>query len=321
MWYKVVVVSPARRLAGSKYAIAVGALSVGVAVGTTVASAATRVKPIATVRVGSQSGMVLFAAGSIWSSDLLLARVVRIDPATNSVARRIPFAARPFGIAFGAGSVWVADRSVNVLGRIDPRRNKVVKKIRIGYSSYGVAFGAGSVWVTSEADGTVRRISPKKNRVVAKVKVGTTPNGVVYAFGSIWVADLGRGAVVRINPRTNRVTKRIKVAKADWITPSPDALWVSSEGGEVVRLDPVRGAVVSKVDVGANPLGSAWIGGELWVPNIDAGTISLIDPQKNAVRATLEVGSGPLSIATGGGDVWVSNSSDGVLWRVSASQP
>ena len=24
--------------------------------------------------------------------------------------------------------------------------------------------------------------------------------------------------------------------------------------------------------VGSNPLGSAWIGGELWVPNIDSGT-------------------------------------------------
>jgi len=41
----------------------------------------------------------------IWSSDLLLARVVRIDPATNAVVRRIPFAARPFGVAYGARSV------------------------------------------------------------------------------------------------------------------------------------------------------------------------------------------------------------------------
>jgi len=175
--------------------------------------------------------------------------------------------------------------------------------------------------VTSEADGTVRRISPKKNRVVARIKVGTTPNGVVCAFGSIWVADLGRGAVVRINPRTNRVTKRIRVAKADWITPSADALWISSERGEIMRLDPARAAVVATINVGANPLGSAWIGGELWVPNIDAGTISVIDPQRNAVRTTLEVGSGPLSIAAAGGDVWISNSNDGELWRVSASQP
>jgi len=126
---------------------------------------------------------------------------------------------------------------------------------------------------------------------------------------------------VRINPKTNRVTKRIKVAKADWITPSPDALWVSSEGGQVVRVDPSRAAVVARVTVGANPLGSAWIAGELWVPNIDAGTVSIGDPKQNAVRTTLEVGKGPLSIAFAAGDVWISNSNDGELWRLSASQP
>ena len=178
------------------------------------------------------------------------------------------------------------------------------------------------MWVTSEADGTVRRISPSKNRVVAKIKVGTTPNGVVSAFGSIWVADLGRGAVVRINPRTNRITKRITVAKPDWITPSPDALWVSSERGEIVRIDPARAAVVARINVGSNPLGSAWIGGELWVPNIDDGTVSIVDPARNAVRTTLTAGTGtgPLSIVAAAGDVWISTSGTGEVWRVAASQ-
>ena len=214
----------------------------------------------------AQSGMVLSAAGSIWSSDLLLARVVRIDPATNAVVRRIPFAARPFGVASGAGSVWVADRSANVLTRIDTRTNRVAKRITIGFSSYGAAFGASSVWVTSEADGTVRRISPRTNRVTKTIKVGSGPNGVVYAFGALWVADLGEGSLVRVDVKTNRVTRKIKVAKADWITPSPDALWISSETGQVVRVDPSRGAIVARVRVGKNPLGSAWVGGELWVP-------------------------------------------------------
>jgi len=75
---------------------------------------------------------------------------------------------------------------------------------------------------------------------------------------------------------------------------------------------------VASVTVGANPLGSAWIGGELWVPTIDAGTVSIVDPKQNAVRTTLEVGKGPLSIASAAGDVWISNSNDGELWRLSA---
>jgi len=145
-------------------AAALGAAAVAAAI----ASASPSVEPIAKIPVGAQSGMVLSAAASVWTSDLLSGRVIRIDPATNAVSRRIAFSTRPFGLAYGAGSVWVADRSANVLGRIDPLTNRVVKKITIGFGSYGVAFGAGSVWVTSEADGTVRRISAKKNRVVAR---------------------------------------------------------------------------------------------------------------------------------------------------------
>ena len=152
--------------------------------------------------------------------------------------------------------------------------------------------------------------------MTATIKVGTTPNGVVYAFGSLWVADLGRGKLVRITVRTNKITTRITLAKADWITPSPDALWVSSESGRVFRIDPATGAVVAKVDVGANPLGSAWINGELWVPNIDDGTISIVDPAKNQVRSTLAAGAGPLSIASAAGDVWISVSEAGQIRRV-----
>jgi YVTN family beta-propeller protein len=91
---------------------------------------------------------------------------------------------------------------------------------------------------------------------------------------------------------------------------------VSSEAGQVVRIDPAKAAVVTKVGVGANPLGSAFVGGELWVPNIDGGTISIVDPATNAVRTTLQAGSGPLSVAAAGGDAWISVSNDGEVWRM-----
>src|SRR5258706_443343 len=94
-----------------------------------------------------------------------------------------------------------------------------------------VSVGPQSGMVLSAA--AVRRISPAKNAVVKTIKVGTGPNGVVYAFGALWVADLGRGSLVRVDVKTNRVTKRIAIPKADWVTPSADALWVSSETGRV----------------------------------------------------------------------------------------
>ena len=122
--------------------------------------------------------------------------------------------------------------------------------------------------------------------------------------------------MLKVDVRRNKVVGRYDVPKADWITPSADALWVSTEGNEVVRLDPATGAVLARIPVGTNPLASAWVAGELWVPNIDDGTISVIDPASNAVRTTLTVGQGPLAVAEVGGDAWVSNSTDGELWRI-----
>jgi YVTN family beta-propeller protein len=294
----------------------VGLLPVALA---TTALAAPGGGPSATVRVGFQSGLLLPAAGSLWTTDLL-SHVVRINPAKSAVTRRVAFGTRPFGLAYGAGSIWVADRSVNTLCRLNPRTNRVTSRIKIGFDSYGLTFGAGSVWVTSEDDGTVRRVSPTTNRVTAKIKVGTTPDGIVFAFGSIWVADLGRGFVVRISPTTNRVTARMPLEKSDWITPSADALWVSSESGFVARVDPASLTVITKIKVGSNPLASAFVGDELWVPNLDGNTISIVDPAANAVRITIPAGQGPLAVAEVADSAWVSSSNDGKVLRISRDQ-
>ena len=134
-------------LALAKYGVLLGALSIAAVV------PSAQIQPTARVKIGTQSGLVLSAAGSIWTTDFALGRVVRVDPAKNSVTKRIALPGRPFGMAYGAGSLWVADRSANVLARINPRTNRVVKRISIGFSTYGVGFGAGSVYPESAVEG------------------------------------------------------------------------------------------------------------------------------------------------------------------------
>jgi DNA-binding beta-propeller fold protein YncE len=103
---------------------------------------------------------------------------------------------------------------------------------------------------------------------------------------------------------------------ADWVTASPGALWVSSEPGAIVRIDPASGAVKARIRVPANPLATAWIGGELWVPSIDADSVSIVDPATNRVRETRKAGFGPGSVAQAGGGVWVGDTEDGDVWRL-----
>ena len=170
----------------------------------------------------------------------------------------------PLGIAYGAGSIWVANRYSGSVTRVNARTNKAAKKaIKVGFGPYAIAYGAGSIWVSNESSGSVSRINPARNRVTKTIKVGGGPNGLVVAFGSLWVADYRLGRVLRIDPATNKITAKLPLAHADWITPTADALWISSETNSVYRLDPRTLQITASVAVGQNPLASTLLGDAL----------------------------------------------------------
>jgi virginiamycin B lyase len=267
------------------------------------------------IPIGTTGGVLISAYGSAWTTDLTLDRLIRIDPKAAVVSGKLRLGARPYGLAAGAGSIWAASQAADTLARVNPQTLKVTKRIHIGFQAFAAAFGAGSVWVSLESDGTVVRIDPRRNRVVARIRGFGDPNGLVYAYHALWVSDLGSGQVVRVDPRTNRVTARTKIPKADWITAGAGALWVSSERNRVSRLDPRTRKVTASVRVGANPLASAFVGGELWVPNIDSNTLSVIEPGGNTVARTIPAGNAPLGVLSTPDGVFVSMSNDGAVWR------
>jgi YVTN family beta-propeller protein len=291
-------------------AIAVAALATGAA------GASEPVK----VHVGIRAEFAVAAAGSVWTTNSIERRLVRIDPKTNRVSARIKLKGSfPLGIAWGAGSLWVANRYSGSVTRVSPRKNKARRTIRVGVSPYAIAYGAGSIWVSNEASGTVSRINPKRNKVVKTIRVGGGPNGLVGAFGSIWVADYRLGHVIRIDPVTNKVKARIPLDHADWITPTAHALWISSETNSVYRLDLQTLRITAAVPVGSNPLASTVVGRELWVPNIDSNSVSIIDTDSAALTRTIAVGQAPIAVVQQSGDVWVTSEGDGDVWRLPAT--
>lgn len=271
------------------------------------------------IAIGTTGGILVSAFGSIWTTDLTQSRLVRVDPGASRVSGKARLGLRPYGLAAGAGSMWVASQQAQTLARVDPKTLKVGKRIHVGFQAFAAAFGKGSVWVSLESDGSVARVSPRRNEVVARIRGFSDPNGLVYADHALWVSDRLGNRVVRIDPRTNRITARIKVPSPDWITPGGNALWVSSERNRVYRLDPKARRVTGSVKVGTNPLASAWVDGELWVPNIDSNTLSVVDPARMTLTRTIPAGGAPLGVLPTAGSVFVSMSSDGAVWRFDPS--
>jgi virginiamycin B lyase len=272
--------------------------------------------PSAKIQAGIQPFGSVEAKGALWVTLISDAKLAKIDPATNKVVARVKTGFGPFAVAYGAGSLWTANSRSGTVTRIDPRKNTVLKTIRVGGRPYDIAFGAGAVWVGNNG-GTVNRIDPKTNKLVKTIKAGTEPNGIVFAFGAIWTGDRLGNKLVKINPATNKISARLKLDAPDWVTPDENALWVSEETGSVVRVDPASLQVTATVKVGANPLHSAVVGADLWVPNLDDSTISVVDRSAAKLKDTFPGPSGAIAISRAAGDVWVSGSTGVEVWRFS----
>jgi DNA-binding SARP family transcriptional activator len=147
---------------------------------------------------------------TVWASDPLRSRVVRIDSVTKRVVRQVRMVGFPSRLAADARAVWVIDRGYRgvqwkptrfttpALWRIDPTSNRLISKIPLPLTPIRVALGAGSVWVSAErvlsydgasVDATVFRVDPATNRIVARIPLHTRAvDGIIVNHGLVWAA-------------------------------------------------------------------------------------------------------------------------------------
>jgi streptogramin lyase len=267
--------------------------------------AALAVAPVAKVNVGNWNYGLAAAGGSVWSGGLVGGEVARIDPSSGKVTKRILVGARIFNLASAPGAVWAVDNTLGRATRIDASTGKITARVQVGAAPYDVAWGFGSAWVSNTLDGTVSRITGK--RVVKTIKVGAEPNGLSAIGSYLWVTLHTGNKLVRVDPRTNRVTGSVPLTGADWVTGYKGSLYVSQETNVVTRVDAKTLKVTGRVKVKRNPLGSAIVGGMLWVPCIDAQAIVVVDPSTMKIVRTIPDSGGPIVAMPFDGKVWVSH--------------
>ncbi|HKU12797.1 MAG TPA: PA14 domain-containing protein [Steroidobacteraceae bacterium] len=131
-------------------------------------------------------------------------------------------------------------------------------------ASSSIAFetrAAGNrVWVVNADNDTATVINAVTNAKVAEVAVGTAPRSVAVApNGRIWVTNKRAATISVIDPGSLAVVQTIALPRAAQpygivFDPTGVAAYVVCESlGTVIKLDPVSGAVLGTVNVGANP--------------------------------------------------------------------
>jgi hypothetical protein len=166
---------------------------------------ADRLAPNAVYGLASGDGSLWAAAG---------ASLVRVNPASGKVVKRIAVPKAPVAVAYGLGSVWVAT-APDLLVRVEPRTNRPSGSRVVGYPA-AVAVGHASVWVGIQAytsPGAVAQVDPTTLQPAARPSV-PDPTAIAVTASDVWVASRKANAVYRIDPRSGDVVGSIRLRGA-----------------------------------------------------------------------------------------------------------
>lgn len=278
---------------GGAYEIGIGAGSVWVsddAGGELVRVDPSSNRVVARIAAGDSLGGVAVGEGAVWvasskrtSREWSGGTVWRIDPDTNQVVAGIEVSDILVDVAVGEEAVWASNGNHGRFGavwRIDPETNQLASSaaIQVGGGPSDVEVAYGSVWVALADDGAVVRIDPTTNEVGTPIRVGAAPFNIAVGAGAVWALNSNDGTVMRIDPKSGKVAGpsiRVGGMPSD-LAVNADALWITN-GGRVIRLDPVSGEIQDELRVAGGPFAVALGMDSVWVTGNFDGTLIRID--------------------------------------------
>jgi YVTN family beta-propeller protein len=154
-------------------------------------------------------------AGSLWAA-MSNGVVLRVDPRTRSIQRRIHVAAQ--SIAYGGGALWALTRETRLV-RIEPRINKTSGDQLLGVGPGESLAAAGSQVLAgffpslSSSAGVVERLDAESMQGVWSRAV-EFPSAIAVGRGTVWAASYTQRTVYRIDAVSGRLVKTISVKGA-----------------------------------------------------------------------------------------------------------
>jgi streptogramin lyase len=230
-------------------------------------------------------------SGSLWAIDREQSVLLRLDPDSGRVLRRVAVPGLPVYVWAGAGSVWLGLESGTRVARIDPATGRV-RLVEAGDGVSGFASDGRSVWIVSHRDNALTRVEVATGRAT-RVATALTPvdttaaERIAFARGALWIT--GRGLdLLRLDPATGAVTRTVEIG--------PGGIEVLAIGTRIVvsaatprgarRGDPILGALVAVDAATARPAprkiapafanGLVLVGGSAWSADTVNGHLTRI---------------------------------------------
>ena len=150
------------------------------------------------------------------------------------------------------------------------------------------------------------------------IPVGTNPTALAFDGSSLWVANGNSNNLMKINPVTGAVGAPIPVgAYPRALAFDGSSIWVANQNSNnVMKINPLTGAVGAPIHVGTSPFALAFDGRSIWVANYDSSSIQKINPATGAVGAAIPVVLHPFGLVFDGSSIWVSSYTTGSVQKI-----
>jgi YVTN family beta-propeller protein len=260
----------------------------------------------ATITTGTHPCGIVSAFGSVWVANDG-GTLVRIDPRTNRVRKRIRVGAGACFLAADAHALWIANYKGGLI-RVTPRGR--VKRIAVGATPDSVLVAYGRVWVTTWGAGKLAVVDPRTLKVVRRISVGSKPAGLAARNGAVWVGfSRDTTAIARVSPGTYRVARiDVGVPEPRGFVAGTKDLWIQANTGDLVQFDPVARRVLAHLEVGRTlAQGAVAPDGTIWVPDKEQNIVYRVDPSRRRVVDSFPAGPGAYVTLHAYKSMWVTS--------------
>jgi DNA-binding beta-propeller fold protein YncE len=216
-----------------------------------------------TLQLGGELIAVATGFGSVWalSSGGTLYRVDPQSGAT--AAQVDVRTSRPYNIWIGAGAVWVVDDGAGEVIRVDPAANRVAARIPVGDGAADLVFDGATAWAVNHRDLGLVRIDTAANtaRRLATLPADA-PERMVLTGGHLWITGRGTD-LLEVDPADGSVLRTVDIGVSGIdLVARGDAIWVPVRSAAVDarglptmetlrRVDARTGAVTATIAVSA----------------------------------------------------------------------
>jgi hypothetical protein len=178
---------------------------------------------------------------------------------------------------------------------------------------------ADSLWVTTGRDSHIVQLVAATNTLGKVLPIKDPCSGVANAFGSLWSPSCGDHVLTRFDPADGKIIAQIPADAANsegGITVGAGSIWMVTKPSTLVRIDPVKNAVIASIPLPSGSENPLFSNGFVWISSYEHDALLKVDPASASVVANIPIGPKPRFLTAGAGSIWTLNQGDGTVSRV-----